>query len=84
MGLFFSSDGSREELVAIPINLPMGWNNSPPIFCTVTETVSDLDNAALLCNQPSCKHKLDDCAKSVVMTNSLPLRISLAVLSRDP
>jgi len=31
-------------LVAFPLALPMGWCNSPPIFCTATETIADLAN----------------------------------------
>ena len=32
IGLVFTSDVSGEELVEIPLNLPIEWNNSPPIF----------------------------------------------------
>ena len=45
--LIFSSEGEDKELLAILITLPMGWKNSPPIFCTVTKTVVDLVNEAL-------------------------------------
>jgi hypothetical protein len=31
-------------LLAIPLSLPMGWIESPPAFCAVTETVADLAN----------------------------------------
>jgi hypothetical protein len=34
-------------LVAFPLVLPMGWTESPPTFCTTTETVVDLANAYL-------------------------------------
>ena len=47
LGLVFPSDGSGEELVAIPLTLPMGWENSPPIFCMSTDTVADPANVAL-------------------------------------
>jgi len=31
-------------LVAIPFSLPMGWVESPPYFCAVTETAADVAN----------------------------------------
>ena len=31
-------------LLAIPLSLPMGWIESPPAFCAVTETIADLAN----------------------------------------
>ena len=31
-------------LVGIPLALPMGWVESPPIFCSFTETIADLAN----------------------------------------
>jgi hypothetical protein len=34
-------------LLAIPLSLPMGWIESPPAFCSVTETVADITNARL-------------------------------------
>ena len=32
-------------LVAIPLSLTMGWTESPPTFCAITETIADLANA---------------------------------------
>ena len=31
-------------LVAIPLLLPMGWVASPPLFCSLTETITDIAN----------------------------------------
>ena len=36
-----------KTLVASLLVLPMGWVESPPQFCAVTETVADLANTAL-------------------------------------
>ena len=36
-----------KTLVAFPLVLPMGWVESPPQFCAVTETVADLSNTVL-------------------------------------
>ena len=34
----------EEPLVAIPLVLTMGWAESPPAFCSVSETIADLAN----------------------------------------
>lgn len=34
-------------LVAIPLVLPMGWVESPPAFCSATETIADLGNSRM-------------------------------------
>ena len=62
----------------------MVWNNPPPILCMATDTAAELENASVHCNQPSCKHKLDDCAEAVVIPDLCPLHPSLARLSCDP
>lgn len=33
------------QLIAIPLVCTMGWQNSPPVFCSASETVADLANA---------------------------------------
>ena len=65
-GLIFPVDDGNKPLVAIYLTLPMRWNNLPPFFCTLTETVNDLMNQALYAHSPSRIHKLDDCAAAVV------------------
>ena len=37
----------QQNLVGIPLCLPMGWTHSPPYFCAFTETAADLANSAL-------------------------------------
>ena len=37
----------EEQLIAIPLVLPMGWTESAPYFCAATETVVDLINATM-------------------------------------
>ena len=34
-------------LVAIPLAITMGWTNSPPTFCALTETAADVCNDQL-------------------------------------
>ena len=54
----------EEPLIAIPLALPMGWSESPPYFCMLTETVTDLSNqyAASTYNAPT--HHLESLASS--------------------
>lgn len=48
----------QETLVAIPLSLPMGWVESPPVFCAVTETATDLANSML--ERPTApRHRLE-------------------------
>ena len=35
-------------LVAVPLALPMGWVESPPSFCSMTETIADVANATYM------------------------------------
>ena len=46
-------------LVAFPLVLPMGWAESPPYFCSFTETACDLANAKLRRNIRVPPHHLD-------------------------
>ena len=64
IGLVFPSEGEDEELVVIPITLPMGCKKLPPIFCTTTETVKYLANEDLRCNTPALPHWLNGMVKS--------------------
>ena len=84
LGLIFPSRKGEEQLVAIPLTLPMGWKNSPPLFCTATETVADLANEALRTHQPSKQHLLDIRAEAVDPTLAPLLTPEHAALKRDP
>jgi hypothetical protein len=76
-------------LVAIPLSLPMGWVESPPTFCAVTETVADLANGRMH-RRHAPPHRLEtfaDTLPEVVDTvpqppSSFPPPVSL--LSRLP
>ena len=56
LAVIFPTLPGQPRLVALPLVLPMGWKNSPPIFCTATETAADLANQKL-CNP---KYQPDD------------------------
>lgn len=57
LGVTFPS-ATTNNLVAFPLVLPMGWKNSPPAFCTATETIADLANQALRSSSPSATFTL--------------------------
>ncbi len=45
MGMVMPVGEGEEPLIAFPLVLPMGWSQSPPYFCSVTETIVDLANS---------------------------------------
>mmetsp|Transcript_50704 Transcript_50704/g.122309 ORF Transcript_50704/g.122309 Transcript_50704/m.122309 type:complete len:800 (-) Transcript_50704:1111-3510(-) len=47
LGMVLPYQEGEEPHVAFPLVLPMGWTESPPFFCTLTETVIDLVNERL-------------------------------------
>ena len=59
LGLIFPMDNYNKTLVSTPLTLPMGWDNSPPLFCTATETVSDLSNQALFAHAPPAASQVE-------------------------
>ena len=71
-------------MVAIPLILPMGWKNSPPLFCTATETVADIANESLCYHQPSKPHKLDNRTEAIAPPPAPPLAQEHIELTREP
>ena len=84
LGLVFLSEAGEEDLVAIPLTLPMGWNNLPPIFCTTAETVADLANEALRAHAPALPQNLDERAEAVWVEPAPSLDKQLGDLTREP
>jgi hypothetical protein len=62
LGVVLPVDPGTEPLVAFPLVLPMGWKNSPPYFCAVTETVADVTNERNLHHENPPSHRLDHIA----------------------
>ena len=64
-----------KTLVAFPLFLPMGWVESPPQFCAVTEIVADLANTALKEQTPRLctPHRLDQVSESTVPGLDIPV-----------
>ena len=65
LGVIFPTLPGEEPLIAFPLVLPMGWKNSPPIFCTATETIADIANARINTNFNPPAHHLDELAESI-------------------
>ena len=59
LGVTFPANPAEEPLVAFPLTLPMGWTNSPPAFCTATETIADVANLHILRNRQFPEHPLE-------------------------
>jgi hypothetical protein len=54
-----SSTIADEPLIAFPLVLPMGWKNSPPFFCAITETVADVTNERIRRHHRPPQHRMD-------------------------
>ena len=61
IGVCLPPGPDSKTLFPFPLVLPMGWVESPPQFCDVTETVADLANTALREKTPQLltPHRLD-------------------------
>ena len=44
IGVVFPTLPGEPPLIALPVVLPMRWQNSPPILSTATETIAALTN----------------------------------------
>ena len=59
LAMHFPTPRHHPRLVAIPLTLPMGWKNSPPIFSAVTETIADVANHRLVHRRTEPSHRLE-------------------------
>ena len=56
----------EEALVAIPMSSTMGWVESPPSFCAMSETVADLSNQRFQTMPMHCpRHRLSSQAEAL-------------------
>ena len=56
----------EEPCVAIPMSCTMGWVQSPPSFCVMSETVADLANSKFKSNpRKAAPHRLDERAAAL-------------------
>ena len=75
LGVIFPTRDGEEPLIALPLVLPMGWTNSPPIFSSATETAADLANFNLRNHNPTERHPLDLEASNVKLEPHPPAQI---------
>ena len=59
-------------MLALPLALPMGWTQSPPAFCAVTETIADLANQRLRQTTPVRPHPFDKLAATEATLSASP------------
>ena len=52
LGVILPTAPGAVPLIAFPLALPMGWVESPPYFCVLTETACDRANAMLASHTP--------------------------------
>jgi hypothetical protein len=65
LGVAFPALPDEEPLVASPlVFLPMGWCESPPYFCALTETVTDLTNECIAAHWDPRPHPLEALAST--------------------
>ena len=62
LGVIFPHRPHQEQLVALPLVLPMGWKILPPVFSAATETAADIANTILTSNHPFPLHPLESYA----------------------
>ena len=83
LGIAFPACGDEEQLVAFPLVLSMGWVESPPAFCSGTETIADLANARS--DRPLPKHLLEDVALTQPLASpSLPSPTANVAAKEEP
>ena len=82
--LILPTEEEEEPQVAISLKLPMGWKNSPPIFCKATEIVVDLTNDDLHPHIQASPHHMNDPSEQVAIWKPPPIYPSLAAIPRDP
>jgi hypothetical protein len=61
LAVMFPHEAGEEPVLAFPLALPMGWVESPPCFCAVTETITYLANQRLRTGDLTSQinHRLD-------------------------
>ena len=75
LGVVFPHHPDEEPLIAFPLVLPMGWVGSPPFFCALTETSTDLANKRLNDkNWVPTTHRLSKLADAATNFKPVPRR----------
>lgn len=82
LGVAFPTRPREPKLAALPLVLPMGWKNSPPIFSAATKTLADLANQRIRDDTTPAVHPLDEVAE--VVTPNCPLGGAPRTSAADP
>jgi hypothetical protein len=77
LAVMFPTAPGEEQLIGLPLVLPMEWKQSPPLFMAATETVADLDNNKLQSRQASIPHRLYVLSETPIVPKPHPL-VSMA------
>ena len=74
LGVLFPSRPGKQQLIAVPLVLQMGWKESPPAFCAATETVANLANNLMTTQwqTTSAPHRLNSIAETRIPTAAHP------------
>jgi hypothetical protein len=73
LAVIFPTAPGEEQLIGLPLMLPMGWKQYPPLFTAATETVTDLANNKLQSRQASMPHRLDVLSETPIVPEPHPL-----------
>ena len=77
---------NEPPLLAIPLSLTMGWTNSPPTFCAVSETTADLANDYIAAETPLPTDHMEPMASThdAWANTMIQLGQSAVTMLRDP
>jgi hypothetical protein len=70
LAIVFPNRDGEEQLISLPLVLPMGCKQYPPLFTAATETVADLVNAKLRAKASIQAHHLDEISESPIILES--------------
>ena len=85
LAVMMPSYDNEPPLLAIPLSLTMGWTNSPPTFCAVSETAADLANNCIADDTPLLTHHMEPMASvHDAWANTLQHRQSTINMLGDP
>jgi hypothetical protein len=57
LAIIFPTEDGGEQLIYLPLVLPMDWKQSPPLFTAVTEMVADIANSNRLISLIWCRKR---------------------------
>jgi len=76
LAVLFPSRPGEEPLIGLPLTLPMGWKESPPGFCSATETVADIANANIRARHIPLPHRFDEVSEPTSSDGRAPITMT--------